>query len=94
MKRVGLFVVGISLSLLINAHSVSAGAETPGSVSDDIPAGTKITMQNWHQYASFMPAGRVMSRASLNLTAAAAVGIATQPPQLRQASKRLLAMRA
>jgi hypothetical protein len=36
----------------------------------------------------------VMSRASLNLTAAAAVRIATQPPQLRQAWKRLLAMRA
>ena len=36
----------------------------------------------------------VMSRASLNLTAAAAVGIPTQPPQLRQASKRLFAMRA
>src|ERR1039458_5087568 len=36
----------------------------------------------------------VMSRASLNLTAAAAVRIPTQPPQLRQASKRLLAMRA
>src|ERR1022692_20084 len=34
---------------------------------------------------------RVMSRGSLNLTAAAAVRIPTQPPQLRQASKRLLA---
>jgi ABC-type molybdate transport system ATPase subunit len=42
---------------------------------------------------TFSGNSRVMFRASLNLTAAAAVGIST-PAQLRQPSKRPLALRA
>ena len=34
-----------------------AGAKTTDSTSGDIPVGTKITLQNWRQFAAFMPAG-------------------------------------
>ena len=57
MKQLRL-LVGLSLTMLALAvicGNASAGAND--SATGDIPSGTKITMQNWHQYAAFMPAG-------------------------------------
>lgn len=57
MKQLRL-LVGLSLTMLALAAicgNASAGAND--SATGDIPPGTKITMQNWHQYAAFMPAG-------------------------------------
>jgi len=57
MKQSGL-LVGLSLTmLLLGAAGRNACAAANDSAGSGIQPGTKITMQNWHQYAAFMPAG-------------------------------------
>jgi Protein of unknown function (DUF1329) len=52
-------VISLSLAILlllgVTCRSAPAGAHD--SAGGDIPPGTKITMQNWRQYAAFMPTG-------------------------------------
>ncbi|HTW86539.1 MAG TPA: DUF1329 domain-containing protein [Candidatus Binataceae bacterium] len=57
MKQLRL-LIGLSLTILALATTCGhARADGNDSATGDIPPGTKITMQNWHQYAAFMPAG-------------------------------------
>lgn len=57
MKQMGL-LFGLTLTMLVlGANCGSARAGVNDAANGDLPPGTKITMQNWHQYAAFMPTG-------------------------------------
>ncbi|HUY19837.1 MAG TPA: DUF1329 domain-containing protein [Candidatus Binataceae bacterium] len=57
MKQLSV-LIGLGLTMLmLGASYGSARAGASNAAGGDIPPGTKITMQNWHQYAAFMPTG-------------------------------------
>jgi Protein of unknown function (DUF1329) len=57
LKQFSLFI-GLGLSvLLLGARGGIARASSTDPAGGAIPAGTKITMQNWQQFATFMPVG-------------------------------------